>query len=403
MNEIKLQNRIKTPLQVRNAMLFGFLLRLMVLILIVYVLSGVWDVFYIEDDKKYEELAATYAYNAHGILDLDLFNDLTKGYAEYFWPFVICFTTKLTGIEYMGRFINIVLSTLCIPVVYKLAYAVGRQEKSAVMAARLFAYLPLPILVACFPIKDIIIMLGALYVFYVYVLIQSSMRVTVPQIVLCIVALLAVYYTRDAVTVLMLLFLVVYFLQKLYKERKYFAAVMLLIGSIALIVSFSSSLFSIFQNKVDVYGGYGAEDAVGLNVIRVTGLADIYKLPLAYGFAMLQPMKMSLFELGDDVRPWRTVIGYSNITMYPVAVGSFLYLFCKKHNLFFWLSSFVMFASVIVLSLGVSRHYLFMLPITIINYSLYMSENKSRRRTLVILGTFALFALVCLYSLVTLL
>ena len=94
------------------------------------------------------------------------------------------------------------------------------------------------------------------------------------------------------------------------------------------------------------------------------------------------------------------------MTMYPVAVGAWLYMFSKKHNLFYWLSSFVMFAAVLMLSLGVSRHYLFMLPTHMINYALYMEEthvNFKNRRTLVILGTFALLVLVFSYSLVKLL
>ena len=64
-----------------------------------------------------------------------------------------------------------------------------------------------------------------------------------------------------------------------------------------------------------------------------------------------------------------------------------------------------MFTAVIMLSLGVSRHYLFLLPIHMINYSLYMEdthENFKNRKTLVILGTFALFVLVFCYSLVKL-
>ena len=184
------------------------------------------------------------------------------------------------------------------------------------------------------------------------------------------------------------------------------AAVLLLMAAAAVFVAFRSSIMGSFETKWDIYGNYAAEEAAGLNAIRVTGITDIYKLPLAYAFAMLQPMKLELLALGNDVRPWRTVMGYANMTMYPVAVGAWLYLFTKKHNLFFWLSSFVMFSAILMLSLGVNRHYLFMLPIHMVNYSLYMEEthpNFKNRRTLVILGTFALGVLMFCYSLVKLL
>ena len=392
--------------ELRNTVIFGFLLRLLMLILIVYVLGDIWDIFYIEDDKKYEELAAVYRANAHSLVDMDLFDKLTIGYAKQFWPFVMCVFTRLTGVVYAGRFINIILSTCCIPIVYKLCYEVSNGDRTALTSARLFAYLPFPILVSCFPIKDIFIMLGIMYAFLIFVRVQSGKKVSILHFVLLGFFLFCIYLSRGAVSELMLLFYIVYYLQKLFREKKYVSALLFLLVAVVIFMTFRTAIFASFAEKVDDYGNYGVEEATGLNAIRVTGIADIYKLPLAYAFAMLQPMKLELFSLGSDVRPWRLVIGYSNMTMYPIAVGAWLYLFSKKHNLFYWLSSFVMFTAVIMLSLGVSRHYLFLLPAHIINYSLYMDkgyENYKNRRTIIILGTFALLVLVFCYSLVKLL
>ena len=83
-----------TP-EARATVLIGFALRLVMLFIIIYALDGIWDIYYIEDDKKYEELAAVYRANAHGIFDMELFENLTIGYAATFWPFVMCVTTKL--------------------------------------------------------------------------------------------------------------------------------------------------------------------------------------------------------------------------------------------------------------------------------------------------------------------
>ena len=245
-----------------------------------------------------------------------------------------------------------------------------------------------------------------MYAFYVFVRVQNDRKVSVLQVILCAILLVCIYFTRGGVTELLLMFLLIYYLQKLYRKKRYLAAVLLLLAAVAIFVAFRSAILSSFSTKVDVYGNYGAEEAAGLNAIRVTGITDIYKLPLAYAFAMLQPMKLELFNLGNDVRPWRMVMNYTNMTMYPFAMGAWLYMFVKKHNLFFWLFSFVMFSAVIMLSLGVSRHYLFLLPVHLINYSLYMedtNENYKNRRTLIILGTFALVVLVFCYSLVKLL
>ena len=385
---------------------FGLLLRLVMFVIILYIASNYWDIFYIEDDKKYEELAAIYKANARHLFDMELFDTITLGYAAKFWPFVICMATKLTGFAYIGRLINVILSTLCIAVTYNLCYEVSSNQKTALTAARLYAFLPFPIIVSCFPIKDIFIMVATMYAFYIFVRVQRSRKVSVFQYLLLAALLVCIFLCRGAVTEILLLFFVIYYLQKLYKAKKYFAAVFLLLAALGVFMAFRSTIMESFSTKLDTYGGYAAEEAAGLNAIRVTGITDLYKLPLAYAFAILQPMKLELLTLGNDVRPWRTVMGYSNMTMYPVAVGAWLYMFSKKHNLFYWLSSFVMFAAVLMLSLGVSRHYLFMLPAHMINYALYMEEthvNFKNRRTLVILGTFALLVVVFSYSLVKLL
>ena len=395
---------IWTP-KARATVLIGFALRLVMLFVIIYALDGVWDLYYLEDDKAFEELAGKYLYNSHGMLDFELMEELTRGWASPFWAYVLCVSTGLTKTIYAARYINVILSTICIAVVYCLCYEISQNKKTALLAARLFAYLPVPILISCFPFKDVLITLGVMYAFYIFICVQKDKKVSAIQFLLCALLLVCVYFTRGAVTELMLIFLLIYYLQKLFRKKRYLAALLLLMGAVAIFVAFRSTILSPFETKVDTYENYGADEASGLNAIRITGITDIYKLPLTYAFAMLQPMKLELLAIADNTRPWRTVMTYANITMYPVAVGAWLYMFCKKHNLFFWLSSFIMFSSVIMLSLGVSRHYLFLLPIHMINFSLYMEDthiNFKNRKTLVIVGTFALFVLVFCYSLVKL-
>ncbi|MBQ7089051.1 MAG: hypothetical protein IJN04_05355 [Clostridia bacterium] len=406
MKDYRLKRETSWTPELRTTIFLGFFLRMVMLIVIVYIASEYWDIFYLEDDKKYEELAAVYKANARSMMDMELFNKLTIGYAADFWPFVMCIGAKLFSTVYIGRFLNVIFSTICIGVTYNLCYEISDNQKTALTAARLFAFLPFPILVSCFPIKDIFIMMGTMYAFFIFVRVQRERKVSALRFGLLAVLLLCIYLSRGAVTELLLIFFLVYYLQRLYKAKKHLAAVLLLMAAVAVFVAFRSTILGTFESKWDTYGNYAVEEAAGLNAIRVTGITDIYKLPLAYAFAMLQPMKLELLTLGNDVRPWRTVMNYSNMTMYPVAVGAWLYMFSKKHNLFFWLSSFAMFSAILMMSLGVSRHYLFMLPIHMVNYSLYMEEthpNFKNRRTLVIVGTFALVVLVFCYSLVKLL
>ena len=379
-------------------MFFGLLFRVLMLMVILYVTNESWEIFYLEDDKKYEEMAQLYRAYSDNVWNMRLFNKMTAGYASAFWPLIICVFTKICDYVYTGRIINVLLSTLCIGVTYKLCYEVAGNQKTALLAARLFAYMPFSILVCCFPIKDIFIMLGTMYAFFIFVRVQNNRKVTVWQYALLVGFLFGILKSRGAVTELLLIFFFVYWLQKTVRSKKYIAAMLMLVGAAALFVVFRDYLAQSFGEKIDTYGNYGADEAAGLNIIRITGVWDFYKLPITYGFAMLQPMKLALFNIGEDARPWQVVMSYANITMYPVAVGAWAYMFCKKHNLFFWLSGFVMFAAIISLSLGVSRHYLFMLPIHMINYSLYMSENTRRRSSMILAGTIILLVAVVTYA-----
>lgn len=402
----KLEKNNSWSPELRNTVILGFLLRLAMLCIILYAMEGIWDTYYLWDDQGFEELAGKYLYNAHSVFDVELLSEFTRGWESPFWAYVLCISAKLFGFAEAPRYINVLLSTLCIGVTYRLCYEVSENQKTALTAARLFAFLPFSILISCFPIKDIFIMVSVMYAFYLFVRIQKDKKVSAFQITLCTVLLVCVFFTRGGVTELLLIFLLVYYFQKLYRKKRYLAALLFLMGAVLVVFVFRTTIFSAFEKKIDVYSDYGVDEAAGLNAIRITGIADIYKLPLAYAFAMLQPMKLEWFTIAADTRPWRTVMAYANITMYPIVMGAWLYAFVKKHNLFFWLSSFVMFSAVIMLSLGVSRHYLFLLPVHLINYSLYTEdthENFKNRRSLIILGVFALIVLVFCYSLVKLL
>ncbi len=384
--------------QVTITMIFGFLFRFLMLMVILYVTNDSWEIFFLEDDKKYEEMAQLYRAYSDTIWNMRLFRKMTGGYAATFWPLVMCVSTKLFDYVYTGRIINVILSTLCIGATYNLCYEVSGNQKTALLSARLFAYMPFSVLVCCFPIKDMFIMLGTIYSFFIFVRIQNSRKVSAVQYALLVFFLIGILNSRGAVTELLLIFFLIYLLQKTVQAKRYIAAMLMLVGAAALFVIFRNYLAESFSEKIDTYGNYGADEAAGLNIIRISGVWDFYKLPVTYGFAMLQPMKLALFNIGQDVRPWQTVLSYANITIYPIAVGAWAYMFCKKHNLFFWLSSFVMFAAIISLSLGVSRHYLFMMPIHMINYSLYMSENTKRRSSMVLAGTVALIVAVLAYA-----
>ena len=136
MNENRLKkDRVNDP-RLRTTILLGFLLRLLTLVLLLYVIK--WDLYYLEDDKGFEELAGQYLYNSRGIIDRELFRELTRGWQSPFWAYVLGVSAKVFGSAYAPRYVNIVLSTICIGITYKLCYEVSGNQKTALTAARLY-------------------------------------------------------------------------------------------------------------------------------------------------------------------------------------------------------------------------------------------------------------------------
>ena len=159
MKDYRLKNETPWTTEARATVWIGFLLRLVMLIIVLYIAGQYWDIYYLEDDKAFEELAGKYLFNAHSVLDWELIETLTTGWLSPFWAYVLCISSALTRTIYATRYINVILSTLCIVVTYNLCYEVSGNQKTALTAARLFAYLPFSVIVSCFPIKDIFIMI----------------------------------------------------------------------------------------------------------------------------------------------------------------------------------------------------------------------------------------------------
>lgn len=368
----------------------GFFVRLFALLFMLTIAVGWTRPYFITDDIKYDNLAESYLLGAGGLIDIPLFQSITAGFMQPFWPWVMCISAYLFRNIYAARFINIILSTLCIGKIYDLTYRISQNEKTANTAAGLFAFLPVTVLTCCFPIKDIFLTYAVLYAFEMFVQFQSDGKVATKRILLCVALLVGVYFTRGAVTELLLLFFVVYLLQGYLRNRRYFAAVGACLVCLVLAVVFKDSVLESFEIKLDDYSSYAMAEG-GISLLNMRSLLQLYKMPGAYFFATLQPMKTSL-AFTRSSSWWLNIICYLNISIYPIAIGNFLYIFSKKKNFFFWLSSLIMYCAIIYLVLGVFRHYLFLLPVELINYSLYKEQKKDSLHMLTFasLGLFVL-------------
>ena len=377
----------------------GFLIRLGLLISMLTVLSDFTEPYFIADDIKYEKLAYTYMQNAGSFIDISFFNKITAGYLQTFWPWIMCITSYIFKSVYASRYINIILSALCIPVLYSLTYRISENKKTAITACSLFAFLPVTVLTSTFPIKDIFITFGVFYVLDVLVTIQKGQRPEISKIIISIILLVCIYFTRGAVSEILLLIFAVFYMQRFKKEKNHVALCITAFLCLIALLLFGNGIFSAFDTKIETYSGYGTTESGALS-FRINSITDSYKLPFTYFFATLQPLRTNLFT-ESTASVWLDILAYANISIYPIAIGNFIYIFKKKKNLFFWLSTIIFYCAVIILSLGIFRHYLFLLPVQIINFALFLEQDRKNNLIITLALSMLMLSGIFLLSMLT--
>lgn len=384
-----------------NTVLGGLLVRLLVLGLILCLFS-VFEInpYYISDDETYDRVAERYLDFADSPIDS---NALTRcGASKYlspFWPCFACIVAYVFNGTWAVRFLNIALSCICVIVIYYLVRDISGKDKTALLAAKLYAYMPYAVLVSCFPIKDVFLTLGVLVTLLLFVRLQSGIKVGWFHWIATVLLLWAMSQTRGAVTEFLLMVAGIYICVGLIKKRHYILFVFVLLLMLLFLYVFGQSIIDSFSTKADTYMNYERTDTT-ISFVRIDSVAQIYKLPVTYSFSQIMPLSTSWFSSISMNAFWSTLISRLNSTAFPIAIGNFLYLFfCKKKNFIFYFTTFTMYSAVIILSLGIYRHYFFLLPLSYINFALYSEEKTVQMSNTVVIGTIVLALAVLLWSL----
>lgn len=381
----------------RTTMVIALFLRIAVLLFILSIGRSFSDPYYISDDRTYELLATRYLGIARTPFDLSAFKAIgAYGYLEVFWPWIMCVSAKLVGSVYAGRIINCLLSVINIKLVYDLTIQVCKSELVALRAARLMAFLPVMVLVCCFPIKDIFLMYAVLNTFLLLVRWQGDDVIPLRSLIWEGLLLYAVNHTRGAI---LEFFAIIFMLFLIAKIRETGNNKLLFISIVAIVVMMAflwNPIMMAFQVKVDAYGGV-VENGNMIKMIQMRNPWEIYKIPFSYFYATLQPFLLNLFDF-EKLSIWAYIINLLNISIYPVAIGNYLYIFQRKHDALLWVSSTILMAAISALSLGNSRHYFFMMPYTILNFCLATEKPSNTCRFAIYLGPFILFFLVILMT-----
>jgi hypothetical protein len=382
-----------------NIVLGALLLRLLVLTFILTIGTYFADPYYITDDRNYELLAQQYMFQANNVIDIKALKWIgALGYLEVFWPIVMCVSAKMFHFLYAGRVINCLLSTACVKMIFDLTYEITEDEQASIKAAKLIAYLPICVLVCCFPIKDIFLMYAVLRIFLLIVKWHDSKPINIKSIIWCIVLLFCINRTRGGIFEFILISLCMFMLHKFYANEQKGLLIAGGLLSIIAIALLGNAITNSFFTKVDKYAGI-VESGNLIKLIQMRHPWEIYKLPFSYLYATLQPMLLNYFTIGNQ-SIWVFIMGLLNISMYPVAIGNYCYIFMKKYNSILWIASSALMAGISALSLGNSRHYLFLMPFTILNFSLASNEGEKLYRQVVSFGSVGLFLLILFLSII---
>lgn len=383
--------------ELKRIMLIGLFFRICVLIFILTIGEYFSEPYYISDDRTYELLAKRYLEVAQSPYDLNAFKFIgAYGYLEVFWPWVMCISAKLFGSIYIGRILNCFIAVANIKLVYDLAMQVCENKTVALRAAKLMAFLPVMIFVCCFPIKDIFLMYAVLNTFLLLVHWQNNARISFYSIVWEAFLLLAINHTRGAIVEALFLIFVLFTIAKIKKSNNNALVYIMLMVLFTMMIYNLTPIIEAFQVKVDTYGDV-VETGNFIKVIQMRNPWEIYKLPFSYFYATLQPFLLNLFEFGG-LSMWAFIINLANITIYPIAIGNYIYIIMKKHNKLLWLSSTVLMAAISGLSLGNSRHYFFMMPYTILNFCLAIERPNKICEYGILIGPFVIFIIVILMT-----
>lgn len=369
-------------------------------VLLFFVVINSNNPFVIEDDIKYEEISRIYLQYANSLWDWNAVS-ATGGssFLQVFWPYCICFFSKLLGTEYAGRILNIIFSLFIIYIVYDLTTMITKKHESGLYAAKLMAFLPYPLLFSVFNIKDFYIMLGVFYAFRLFVKWQYDISVSLKCIAIGVLLLIGVYYARGGVVEFVGIAFAAFLCNRYYQKKQY--AYIVSLAAITAVVFFylSDSIIGAFDTKLDVYDGFGLT-ANGLRMVQIHGIGDVYKMPLQYLFAILSPFAINYFSVIDNFS-WLNLMTTLNVTLYSLGIAGLLFIFQRKQNILFWAVTFIIFIAITTMVLAIPRHYFFLFPMHVINYVCFKESATNTQIKIVKYGSIAMMLIVFVISIKT--
>ena len=386
----------------RRVVLAALLVRL--LAFGVVMLSGTWSEGFMNpptDDYRYETGAGDYAAAAGSLWDRETFTKVFDAYGDWvghrldqpfdvapLWYLIACMLRYLTGSALPLRMLNLLFSSLAVwytGVFTKEVYG----EKAAKITSAVLAFLPFAVFYSCFVFKEQLVMLLTMVLLCHAVLIRKHRfrPIRLLSTVFCALCLLTL---RSGVSAVLLALCALFALWRpgigkklLHGEKR---TLYLVIAAGVCCLALLVLLFPTIRYKLDYYLSGNADlDGVSIRFIAVSGVRDLYKLPLTWLYAMISPI--SLFH---PFTCYYDVVCVLNITLIPVAVGAALYLFRKKPDPLVYFGCLAYYLVSIIPSIAIFRHYFSLLPLTLSSFGAFTASAgpKGKKVWLILSGVF---------------
>ena len=335
-------------------------------------------------------LALYYSQNANSIIDVDTFTyafeqfgDYT-GYSESFslWYWLVCIITYLFKYTFVLRIINILFSALTAYYIYKLG-SILFNKKAGKYALIIYSFNPYFLFFPLFLYKDQFIAMIMVQLFYYLYSYFTSNKKKYLFYVLIVLSLFT--FLRDGFSVLLIasVLVLLFIREQEYSNRFKLKSFYYLLPILIIYIYFFTYNYiensDIIQRKLLAYvieRTNNESDTIAM--FQISSLSDFYKLPFSFIFALLQPINLT-----SKILSVSGFVGVINLFGIFLACGNILAFFDKKiRGLNFTKIINALFIITLITSLGISRHYYFMLPFYVIFLSAYIIKGINFRKTL---------------------
>lgn len=368
---------------------------------------------YTNDDARYQLGAESYAASANTLVDSDAFttafanyNDwtgfdlqasplalFTKGCA---WYLIVCGLVYLTKSTITIRILNILFGSLAVIYIYEFA-EITCGERIAKLAAKLYAYLPYPVIFCCFCYKDQLIMLLTFYLLCISIRLRYGVRIYKTDIPKSIAAGLLLFMLRSGVSLILITICLIIALIKKEAKRAIDCRLLLIIIPVVFIALYACKWTGVIDSIFYKLNSYmtnhaQAESGTGISLVLIRSYKELYKLPLAFTFAAINPFGILL-----QPSSWANIVSMLNVCMIPIALAaSFQILRHRSDYLVNWLL-LAYLCITLMTSINVFRHYYSLLPLYLVWSSEFFNNSDKQEKAVVIVLSFATLLVLTLY------